>query len=355
MTTTGSREREHTHEETRPARGRRGDWIALALGLWLMVGLIFDFMAHNAGTQDPLFSSSHLMLAVGVGAVAAWLAWGVWHRVGAGRHEWATIPAGDNGVLIALVLFVITFGADPLWHVLRGFEKGILALTSPSHAPFFVGVALLLSTPFRTAWRTADADPAGAAPSLRAFLPVILSLSLTMAFVALTFTHVWPFFLDTHILDSQVREALGPVAAAGGYPAAVLREVVLRRFLNGIYLGNLMLFPPLLLLLRRWRPPFGTATIYMLVVAGAFSLPTALAAGIVTDGLIRLLQPSPDRLGALRLFAAAAPVATWSLYLLTVHARWGLALPLEGWGGAIVWSGVGGLVLSLIMVPPRVA
>jgi hypothetical protein len=59
-----------------------------------------------------------------------------------------------------------------------------------------------------------------------------------MVFVGLTFTHVWPFFLDQQVLDGRVREAFGPTLAAGGYPAAVLREVVLRRFLTGIYLGN---------------------------------------------------------------------------------------------------------------------
>jgi hypothetical protein len=45
----------------------------------------------------------------------------------------------------------------------------------------------------------------------------------------------------------------------------------------------------------------------------------------------------------------------WSLYLLAVHAHSGLSLPLEGWAGAIVWSGIGGLALSVIVVPPRAA
>lgn len=254
------KEQIYTAPADRPTLGRRGHMITLALGAWIMLGLFLDFMAHNARTQDPFFSTAHLVMFSGIVAVTVWMLRGVIGPAGSGRRGLGAVPAGYESGLLAIVLFAVTLIADPLWHAVRGVEQGILALTSPSHAPTFVGVVLLLSCPFRAAW-VRDPDLNSHAPSLKAFLPTLSSISLTMLFVGLTFTHVWPFFLDQEIVDGRVHEVFRDTLAAGGYPAAVLQEVVRRRFLSGIYLANLMLFAPLLLMLLRWRLPPGAATI----------------------------------------------------------------------------------------------
>jgi hypothetical protein len=44
-----------------------------------------------------------------------------------------------------------------------------------------------------------------------------------------------------------------------------------------------------------------------------------LVAGVCVDGLLVFLRPGPRRLVQLRIFAAAAPLVTWSLYIATAQ------------------------------------
>ncbi len=280
--------------------------ITLLLGVWILAGLNSDFMAHRSGVQEPILTSSHLVMFSGIFATAGWILWGIGSGR-SGRRGLAAAPAGYDLGRLAVALFLATLILDQLWHWAFGFEENIKALLSPSHALFFVGLMLLFSSPFRAAWAGAR-DLDSPRPSLQAFLPITLSIALTVLTVAFTFMYLWPFFLDQQIYDATLRQVINTLPPPAGAGALVVEDVITRRLLADIFLGNLILLAPLFLMLRRWRLPVGTATIYLFITTVSADVPTALAAGVVTDGLIWLLRPSSHRLGALRLFATLVPV-----------------------------------------------
>src|SRR5262249_13236256 len=96
------------------------------------------------------------------------------------------------------------------------------------------------------------------------------------------------------------------------------------RRINGIatiVITNLVVIIPLVLALRRWRPPFGTVAVLFGVSAlmvnamHEFSewpvIVAALAAGAGTDLLIERLHVAPSRAGLQRLAVCAASLQLW--------------------------------------------
>ena len=79
---------------------------------------------------------------------------------------------------------------------------------------------------------------------------------------------------------------------------------------------------------------------------------TALCAGLAADALARLLRPSAGNAAGFRAFAAAVPLATWSLCLLTIWVRWDVAWSLEMGSGIVVFAALAGLGLSVLVLPP---
>ncbi len=122
-----------------------------------------------------------------------------------------------------------------------------------------------------------------------------------------------------------------------------------------------MLLAPILLVLHRWRPPFGSATLLFSVVAALISAlegfqlaPLIVAAalgGLAADVSIRWLQPTPDRALAYRVFAALVPLALWSAYFATAALAWGTWWTVNLIGGVIVMSSLAGVGLAVLMAP----
>jgi hypothetical protein len=59
-----------------------------------------------------------------------------------------------------------------------------------------------------------------------------------------------------------------------------------------------------------------------------------------------------NRTRAHRLVATIGPVALWTSYFLVLQLRDGIAWPAELWTGSIIFAGLSGLALSLLMAPP---
>src|SRR5919199_6175819 len=147
-----------------------------------------------------------------------------------------------------------------------------------------------------------------------------------------------------------------PVRIAHDY-----RDLSVRAGLAGFYITTVALLAPLLLVLRRWRPPFGTATLLFGVTTLLVSaleefrlaplVIAAAAAGLLADGLIRWLRPGPARVGAYSLFAALVPVALWGAYFATVSLVWGTWWTVNLVGGAIGVSSLSGLGLAVLTAP----
>jgi hypothetical protein len=226
---------------------------------------------------------------------------------------------------------------DWSWHTVFGIEQDIAALLSPTHLVLLTGGLLVATSPLRAAW----SSPAPQRPGLRGSPPVLLSITLVTSAIAFFFSYL-SLFLTTAPALRASEVVAGWRSIDPAVPADLLDEHVGLQRIHGIaslLVTALILTAPVLLLLRRWRLPFGRVTLLFATVGalvGAFNeyanwelSAAAAAAGIVADLLVARLRPSPERPGAFRAVAALIPTALLGLYFLTVQARIGI-----GWG----WS-----------------
>lgn len=331
--------------------------LAVSFSAWLVAGLFLDGWAHNHDKPETIFTPWHGVFYSGYLAVAFHALEIARRRAVPGRPWTETIPPGHGLVLAGLAVFAAGAAGDLAWHSLFGIEVGIEALLSPTHLVMFGGGLLILTGPFRAAWAGAG-DPS---PSLGRFLPALASLTLTTALVAFFFMYLTPFLPN------------GFGARVAGYTAAVTHspeaafdyaEQIQITNIASILVTTMVLMAPMLLVLRRWRPPFGTVTVlFAVVVAGTgaiegvepwLPLLAAPVAGLAADLLIRRLRPSPDRPWALRGVAAAVPAVLWLAFFGLFHLDQGLGWSPELWAGVTVMAALAGAGLSLLVAPPGV-
>ena len=344
-----------TAAQERTRLGWRDSFITILLGLWLMIGLFVDGWAHNNLSQlETFFTPWHALFYTGFMANAAWLAWLVYREWRAGRIGIAAIPRGYHLGLLGVFIFGVGGVGDMLWHIIFGIEKNISALLSPTHLLLFLGGSLILSSPFAAAWGAAD--PAEDAPSFKAFLPALGSLTLMMCFASFMNMYLWAFIRNMHTAAFEDRymtrfpDAIEPIMAFSQSAG-----------LEGILITNVILLAPVLLMLRRWHPPFGSVTfmftlnaiLMCALTAFRFTTPIAIALGVglATDALIRTLKPWRSG-AAYRAVATGVPLLLWSLYFIQGLLDGGLAWPLELTAGITVMAALSGLALSLLMAPP---
>jgi hypothetical protein len=216
-------------------------------------------------------------------------------------------------------------------------------------------MVLIVTSPLRAAW----SDPTlPDRPSLRRLLPAVLTTAFAATLVLLFLQYgnalVWSGWGVTQALDNPMDLA---TPLDGPMPDDLAGSVALT---------TVVLLAPLLLLLRRWRLPAGTATVIFTVLAGLsgaiteFRAPeilvAAVLAGVVSDALLVRLRPGPDRRRAFLGFAALVPLLTWTLYLAAAAWRAGRlpAIP-EYWTGLPVTAGLLGLLLAVVCLPGPVA
>jgi len=334
----------------RPRSTSRTDLVTILLGMWVVLGLVAGGNTHvNTPHRETFFTPSHAVLYSGYLSAAGWMGWQVLQQRRRGHQGLAAVPVGYGLGLVGAVLFGLGGLADLAWHALFGIETDIDALLSPSHLVLFVGAALILTTPWRAA-----ASAAEEAPGFRAFLPVLVSATATVMFVAFFALYLSPF-----------TAAASTMARAAGLVTHQQQVLFWSRGIAGILVTTAVLLVPLLLLVRRWRVPSGTATILFTTVAvlssaifdfeqGAFILAAPIG-GLLADLLINRLRPSTTRPLALWTVAAAVPAAVWGPYFAVLAGWYGLAWPAELWSGSVVLSSLAGLALGLLAAPPPAA
>jgi hypothetical protein len=325
--------------------GWREHLLTMLFGTWLLVGLFVDGWAHtNLDTLETFFTPWHALFYSGFGATAAWIAYCVQREGG--------VPRGYAAAVVGLVAFAAGGVGDLTWHTLFGIERDVEALLSPTHLVLFAGLALILSSPFQAAW-LAPRD----APSLRAFLPALLSLALVTALCLFFLMYLTPF----NTFDALSRRDLYIASLPDARIAQNYRDLSVRAGLASFYITTVVLLAPLLLVLRRWHPPFGATTLLFTVATLLVSaleefqlaplIVAAAVAGLVVDSLIAWLRPSPARVAAYRLFAALVPIALWSAYFVTVALVWGTWWTVNLVGGAVLMSSLAGTGLAVLMAP----
>jgi hypothetical protein len=344
-------------EETQVGRAqpaplaRRADFGTILFGHWLMLGLAIDGWAHHTRPNvESFFTPWHALLYSGYAACAAWMLWLIAEQRRAGRIGRAAIPRGYELGLAGVVLFGLAGIGDLIWHETIGIEQNRKASLSPSHLLLFVGIVLIVSSPFRAAWATDDAPHAR--PRLIAFLPALLSLSGAAAITGAMHIWLWGF---AYLADG--RPALAALPAAALAPTADLNLAM-------ILVTTVLLMAPLLLLLLRWRPPFGSAVVLFGIVAGLLCAVTgfrqpvdvlvAVATGLCADLAVRGVDPRPGRPWAFRGVAFGVPLLLWALHFAQVGVREGIGWPPEYWTGIMLLAGLLGLGLSVLLLPPIV-
>ena len=329
--------------------------ITVLLGLWLMIGLFVDGWAHaNRAGLETFFTPWHALFYSGFGATAGWIAWRVVKEQEAGRRGRAAVPLGYGLGLVGVVLFALGGAGDMLWHIALGVEQSIDALFSPTHLLLFLGILAILSSPLRAAWSDAEDDPR---PSLGRFLPVLLSATLTTALVAFMFMY-FSAFTGNPASQGWARWAASQ-PGDGSFATLALQDGIAR-----IMATNLILLAPVLLLVRRWRLPFGSVTLLWTTVAVLTSAITefdfaeqilaAVLGGLAVDALLRRLRVTPHRPQALWFLGAVAPLPLWSAYFAVTALTGGIGWSVELWTGAIIWAGLLGAALAVLCRPPAI-
>jgi hypothetical protein len=121
-----------------------------------------------------------------------------------------------------------------------------------------------------------------------------------------------------------------------------------------IFVMGLILF-----LLRYWKLPFGALTLILTLNAAWVSvghdhyvfIGVGFLAGLMGDGLLWRSKPSISQPHLLRLVALTLPVVLYSFYFLALLVTQRIGWSIHLWLGAMVMAGIGGLLLSYLIMP----
>jgi hypothetical protein len=304
------------------AVGRRATWGEEPVTGWCAVLVVLGLYVDGPG-----LTAWRGVLVAALGVTAWWILT-CEQRPG----DWSprAVPAGYRLALVGVGLGMLGVAGDAVWHAQYGVEQGVARLVSPFHLVLLAGVCLLGGSMLRAAW--SGPSPARV-PGLKAFWPVVLSVSVVVAVTARFFQDVSPLGAGTAQVD-------------------------------GLLLHNLLFIAPVLLLLLRWQTPLGTFT----VMAGSVALLLATRTGLGLVGLagaavlggaaadvaVALLRPSPQRRWAARAVGVIAPAVYWSAHFALLTVGYGAGWEPARWLGSVLWACLSGFALAWLMWPPPV-
>jgi hypothetical protein len=337
---------------TRPTASYRTNLVTALLGAWLTIGLMLDAWAHNNMPElETFFTPWHGVFYTGFFATAAWIWWTV--RVPLMERRFREIPVGYGAAAIAVAIFAASAAGDMIWHLLLGIEQEIDILFSPTHLGLGASMVVILLSPVRSAWADRSLPTA---PGLRRLLPPVLATALAVTVILLFLQYA-----------NALTHGSGDVAVG----MSTMDDLYTANMVTDILVTNLVLLLPLLALARRWTLPFGTATI-IYCFAGVLSaaitgfsnnavIAAVLVAGLGIDLLARWLRPSSAQPLRFRIFAAAVPLITWTLFIATAFLTSppgfhpdGRTEPIpEVYTGAPIVQALLGLLASILLVPRR--
>jgi len=317
------------------AVGRRAslneDMVTGWCSLLLVLGLYLDGWTRSGlGEGGPVLTPWHGVLYLGF-AVTAW--WILTREQRPGNWSLRAVPAGYRPGLVGVGLAMVAVAGDGVWHGLSGADQGVVRLVAPFHLVLLAGACLLGSSALRAAW--SGPSPARV-PGLKAFWPVVLSVTLVVAVAAFLFRDVSPLTAE----------------------AAPMNRLL------GLLLHNLLFVAPVLLLLLRWQTPLGTFTVMAGSVAVALATQTGLGlvglagaavlGGTAADVAVAFLQPSPQRRWAARTVAVIAPAVYWTAHFALLKVGYGAGWEPSLWLGSVLWACLSGFTLAWLMWPPAV-
>jgi hypothetical protein len=364
---------------SRPLTDRRDDLILMVLTIWPITAMFFDGRGHNNWTgQESFFSLSHMFLYAGATCVGVWITWVVVkHQLAAGVDlkrlmiDFTQIPVGYGVAIIGLGILTIAGPADLIWHEIYGFEVGVDAIYSPPHLCLFFGTLLVTSTGIRSMWAKADVEP-----DFKPFIPVILSTALfigVMGFITMYLsafmTNVTPtadFWNDLdNFNDVRSNQEISVNAGLTGYgdDAWPYNFYSVSHGMASMIITGLVLLGPTLLLMRRWRVPFGAFTLIYTIFGLLVNIMTEyrdivlivplILAGVTADVLQHQLSDKRLSLGQIRVAGPLVAIVLWCSYYAVLALDKGLGWPATIWVGALLVGVMSGFALAFMIAPPE--
>jgi hypothetical protein len=312
--------------------------ITMIMGIWLIAGVFIDGFAHNHGAVESFFTPWHAILYSGYLACALWILILIVQNKSVGNHAtWMeAVPEGYKLGAAGVIIFFIGGICDMIWHIVFGIEKHIDALLSPTHLILLSGGLLIITIPYRALSKTEKDET----PTFTRLLPALTSVALTFAVMAFFLMYAWSF--RNNLSGAHEEDA-------------VARSIV------DFLVTTMLLVLPVMLILRRWKLPFGTVTyffvfesILMNVLDGFNHFSSSvilLISGVAGDLLFRMIKDKKSFEWQYRGVFFLLPVFIWSLYFLDLRVFHKLSWTPELWGGAIFLSGLCSLGLSILTSP----
>jgi hypothetical protein len=341
----------------------REDLVTSLLATLLVVGLFLDGWNHinlQNGALGGFFTIWHALLYAGFNGTALWVVTRNPHLYRRGEpapyfHKFLGIPLRYPLAIGGLAIATVGLFGDIAWHTAFGEETGVARVIAPFHLLLFAGAAGLVSAPLRSAWYAPQFYPSTL--SFRRILPPLLSLALVTCVAAFMFQWLNAFldWTPSVTIGRVPPELAGDARVRGTTEFAGAARIVVT---------NLILLAPLFLALRRWRLPFGSATLLFVLVSFAMSALTSfdlgatvvagLVGGLVADAVIDGMRPDADRTIGYRVVAAVTPLALWSTYFLILMFVYRSPWPFDLWLGTTLLAAISGLLLSYVAIAPAV-
>jgi hypothetical protein len=326
------------------------DLIAVLLSSTVIGGLLLDGWNHlvlQKGKLGSFFTPWHGLLYAGFTANAAWV-------ISRNRHLWNKTVEPDPHLykvgsyrlrypfaVLGLALVFTGMAGDLVWHTVFGEETDVARVIAPFHIILFSGASLLIAAPLRSAWHAPGEYPRRG--SFVRLLPAILSVLLLT--IAASFMLQWMSpFLEWQATALGALTGIVPVGP--GLQTAMASRVIL---------ADILLVGPLLLSMRRWVLPPGTATMVFTVVAlcmaalTSFHLVATVAAacigGIVAD--LALWRTRRAHVSVqMFVFAGVTPLVLWPLYFVILAQVYDASWPADFVLGVAFLAALIGLVLA---------
>lgn len=327
------------------------DLLVGIVGLWLAAGFLLDSWAHLHTQIETFFTPYHAAFYSAMVAGTLILAVVARRNHGLGFTGMNVLPAAYQSALWGIPIFFAGGVGDLIWHTFFGVEDRVEAVTSPTHLIIGMGVLLVCGAPIRSALQQRTA-----LTTLRSQLPLLFALATWLEFIHLG---------TSYALDPAAAQIYAPPAAVGYSPDYFTNmTTALTKSGSGvaiIILQSLILMGIVLWPAARFALRPGAITVLLVcgncMIAAALTNDTAMfvtylamsvVAGLTGDLIIARLHPLPSQAVAFGTFGALVPGAYYGTYFivtaLTGGIWWSWTLVL----GAVVWSVLCGLALSLL-------